>query len=376
MEQSERRKKLEATLKAFNKIQKTEIFTMGSDIEEFGIVPSGVKKLDEFIGGGFKKGTHTIIFGAYSVGKTAIVLQTIAHSQKNGLLVCYVNTEAPIDPERFRFFGVNLSDLVYIEAPENAEQALEAMRTLCRDKIIDVFIIDSTNGLSPKSSQEGKEGQERELSKKDVAALPLTLSNFYNKVNALVFKSKAAVIWLGQTRKKGIGGYFVHDGLTGGSAQEFYAHQIIKISRGTNDNAPSKKIKSYFCDPNDNTKVRFETIKENCGYDAIFKLEKTKSSKSRKEKSETHIPYIYAFGFVDNIPEVEDEIQIDPEATPEQKEIITAFLIEKGILPLSKEEIKDIENSDKLNAEIDEAHVADVEEPIIKKRGRKQKEKK
>lgn len=331
MEPNERQKKLLETMKAFNKTNKAEIFTMGSEIKDTGLIPSGIEAFDKHIGGGFKKGGHTVVYGAYSVGKTALVLTTIANAQRLGNLVCYVNTEKPIDAERFRFFGVDLDNLVYIEAPENAEQALEAMRTLCKDKVIDLFIIDSTNGLCPKSSTEGKEGAERGLDKKDVAALPATLSSFYNKVNAHVFRAKSAVIWVGQLRTKGIGSYFVRDGLTGGNAQLFYAFQIIYLRRGQKADNPKLKIPSYFLDPDG--KMHKQTVEEEMGYGVIVKLDKTNSSKSSKEGQDIEIPFYYESGFKQ--PEAQDD-KVIIEGTEEEKAIIRAKLIEKGILkPLS-----------------------------------------
>ena len=116
MEKSERRKKLEQTLKEFNKTQKSDVFSLGSDIEELKVIPSGVKKIDDFLGGGFKCGGHTIIWSpSYSVGKTALALTTIANAQKLGLITCYVNTEKPIEPERFKFFGINFLRLFFVK---------------------------------------------------------------------------------------------------------------------------------------------------------------------------------------------------------------------------------------------------------------------
>lgn len=337
---NERKKKLLETLKGFNKNHKSEIFTLGTEIKELEVIPSGVPSIDNFIGGGFKRGGHTIIWGTYSVGKTALVLTTLANAQKDGKLVCYVNTEKPIEPERFKFFGINLDDLVYVEAPENAEQALEAMRTLCREKVIDLFIIDSTNGLCPKSVQEEKGGKERSLEKKNVASLPLTLSNFYNAVNALVFKSRASIIWIGQGRVQGIGTFFTRLGLSGGNAQEFYAYQIIFMRRGTNSDSPMKKVKEYTIE---NGKLKYKTVSEPSGFDVVMKLEKTNSCKSAKEKSEIHIPFYYETGF--HTPkESEEEVRIDSELIDLEKEKVKEMLIEKGILKKTYEQIK-ISNS-------------------------------
>lgn len=337
-EPTERRKKLMETVKKFNKDNKSEVFTLGSEITDTKVTPSGVADLDELLGGGFKHSAHTIVYGPYSVGKTALIMTTVANAQKQGLLVCYVNTEKPIAPDRFKFFGVDLDELLYIEAPENAELALEALRTLCKDKVIDMFIIDSTNGLCPVSVQEGKEGAERGLDKKNVAALPMTLSNFYNVVNAQIYRAKAAVIWIGQLRTKGIGSYFTRDGLTGGNAQLFYAYQIIELRRGQKADNPKSKINHYFLDPDG--KMHRQAADEEIGFDVVFKVIKTNSSIGKKENTELHIPYYAESGFNDpkfNADEIEKFVI---EGTDEEKEIITLNLIQKGIIKGKVEERK------------------------------------
>jgi RecA/RadA recombinase len=327
------------------------------------------------MGGGFKHGAHTIVWGNYSVGKTALILTTIANAQLMGKLVCYVNTEKPIEPERFKFFGINLDDLFYIEAPENAEQALEAMRTLCKEKVIDLFVIDSLNGLCPKSVQEEKEGKERGLDKKNVASLALSLSNFYNVVNAYVFRSRASVVCIGQGRTKGIGGYFVHMGLSGGNAQEFYAYQIIAMRRGQNSNAPVKKIKEYFLNPDG--KLRYQTVEDTIGFSVVLKLDKTNSCQSAKEKSEIEIPFYYESGFK-QLKAQEEAIRIDPEASDEDKATITKMLIEKGIIKSEVikmvveevEAIKEVTVQDHL-----EEKPKEFQEKVKKSRGRPKKPK-
>jgi len=326
---NERKNKLIESMKKFNKKNKSEIFTFGDKIEKLEVIPTGIKSIDDFLGGGFKQGGHTIVWGMYSVGKTALILTTIANAQKLGKTVCYVNTEKPIEPERFKFFGINLDEMVYIEAPENAEQALEAMRTLCKDKVIDLFVIDSTNGLCPKSVQEDKSGKERGLEKKNVASLALTLSSFYNAVNALVFKSRAAIVWIGQSRTQGIGTFFTRAGLSGGNAQEFYAYQIMFMRRGQNSDAPTKKYKVYFYDPD--KKLRYQTKNEVIGFDVVMRLDKTNSCKSKKEKSEIHIPFYYDTGFKAIQKQEEIPIKIDAENDEDYAEI-EKTLIEKGIL--------------------------------------------
>ncbi len=365
MDKSERRKKLDQTVKDFNKSHKSEIFTMGSEIEDLNVIPSGVKSIDDFLGGGFQCGGHTIVWSpSYSVGKTALALTTIANAQKLGKLVCFCNTEKPIEPERFRFFGINLEDMLYIEAPENAEKALEAIRTLCRDKVIDLFIIDSTNGLCPKSVQEEKGGKERSLEKKNIASLPLVLSNFYSIVSAHIFRSKAAILWISQGRTQGIGTFFTRCGLSGGKAQEFYAYQIISMRKGQNENAPIQSVKRYLLDKDG--KLRYKTENVPIGFDVVLKLQKTNSCKSAKENAELHMPFVYKNGFVDVIEKKEVEIEIS--GTDEEKEIIEKMLIEKGIKIACKKLAKD----DKALTEIADNYLNN-ESKEVKKSGEKNK---
>jgi len=367
--ENERRKKLMESVKQFNKDNKSEVFTLGSEIIDTPIIPTGIKAFDEAIGGGFKRGGHTIVYGQFSVGKTALIMHLVANAQREGLNVCYVNTEKPISPDRFKFFGVDLDSLLYIEAPENAEIALEALRTLCKDKVIDLFIIDSTNGLCPISVQskvKGEDVQERGLDKRNVAALPMTLSNFYNVVNAQVFRAKAAVVWIGQLRTKGIGSYMTMDGLTGGNAQTFYAYQIIKLRHGQKADSPVKDVVTYFLDTDG--KVHHRTSKEEVGFDVVVKLDKTNSSKSLKQGGEIHIPYYFESGFATSNLQ-EDKIVL--EGTPEEQAIIRQKLIEKGIFTCTyKEKNTSFDFLDKKEEDIyTEKDGTLIKEP--KKRGRK-----
>jgi hypothetical protein len=209
--------------------------------------------------------------------------------------------------------------------------------------------------------------QERGLDKRNVAALPMTLSNFYNVVNAQIFRAKAAVVWIGQLRTKGIGSYITMDGLTGGNAQTFYAYQIIKLRHGQKADNPQIKVPNYFIDPDG--KLRKETKSSDAGFDVVVKLDKTNSSKSLKQGEEIHVPYYYESGFAQ--PKEEDnKFTIEVTATEEEKVIINQKLIEKGVIKvepsiISHEEAKDIVKVDKILKEKVEPK---VEEP--KKRGR------
>lgn len=381
---NERRKLLQETMKEFNKGQKEEILSFGNESEKKEVIPIGIKSIDNFIGGGTKRGTFTVIYGGQSVGKSTLVLQAIAQAQRQGLVCAYIDLEHTFDKERAKSLGVNLDDLVLAENCETAEQALEIIRKLCKAKVIDLAVIDSVQAMSPLNERENK-GKERELASKEIAELARTLSKFFRVVAPDVFRAKASVIMIGQVRIAGIGSFYTHADMTGGEGIKHWAYTRFFMRRGQKSDAPIQKSKEYFLDPE--SKIRSRTIKEECGFDAVLKLEKTKSSQSKKEGSEVHIPFLYDNGFVDFVEESEEiPIRIDPDATEEQRKKIEDYLIEKNLIMV---ESKDYEQSNTETITLETPKKEDIvkpqtfteddflkEEPKKKKRGRPKKNEK
>lgn len=326
---NERREKLKETMKKFNKGQKEEVLSFGNETEDLEVIPTGLPVIDAFIGGGTKRGTFTIYWGASSVGKTSLTLQSIGNAQKEGKLCCYINLEKPIDKARFEGFGVNLDELVLVNYCKNAEQALEVIRTLCQEKVIDLLVVDSIQAMCPKNTKENKNSQ-RALAEKEIAELARTMSKFFQVVNADVYRAKASVVFIGQTRIQGIGSFFTRAGLTGGEALKFYAYNIVFMRRGQTVDAPVQKFKEYFLDPDGG--LHYATKSETIGFDAVLRMDKTNASESAKEKTDIHVPFYYDTGFIapkcGQIPGGELKI----EGTKEEKLIITNMLIKKGIL--------------------------------------------
>jgi protein RecA len=331
---NERQKKLLETMKQFNKDNKSEVLSFGDEAEDKAVISTGLLTIDKFIGGGTKRGTFTVIYGGQSVGKSTLVLQTIANAQKNGLIACYIDLEHTFDKTRAISLGVNLQELVLAEKCENAEQALEIIRKLCKEKVIDLIVVDSVQAMSPINEQENK-GKERELASKEIAELARTLSKFFRVVSPDVFNAQASVIMIGQVRIAGIGSFYTHADMTGGEAIRHWAFTRLFIRRGQKSDSPSTKSKCYFLDPD--KKIRFATQTVEIGFDTVFKLEKTKSSTSSKENSEIHMPFLYDKGFVDEVI-TSDEMPIEIEAiTEEDKQIIEAYLKDKNTQSSSEE---------------------------------------
>ena len=376
---NERLKKLQQTMKSFNKNQKEVVLDFAKNTEDLEVISTGIQKIDDFIGGGTKRGTFSIWWGGYSVGKTTLALQEIANTQKNGKVACLINLEKPIDQIRLKQFGINLNELVLANHCKNAEQALTIIRTLCQEKVVDLIVLDSLNAMAPKAELESKGGKERDLTEKNVAELARVMSEFCRKVNPDIYRSKASVIIIGQTRIGGIGTFFIRTILSGGEAVKFYAYNIIFMRRGSKADAPMKKFKEYFIEDD---KIRYKTVKEPIGFDVVARLDKTNSSYSAKENEEIHLPFLYSKGFVDKVNNQAPEIRIHPEATEEEQKKIKDYLNEKGLLKNTKDKeeinIKDVTlPPEPEKPELRELHEGS-EAPVIKKkkRGRPKKEKK
>jgi protein RecA len=388
---NERKKKLLETMKQFNKSQKEEILFFGDEIENQELISTGLSFLDNYLGGGIKRGTHTILWGDYSTGKTSLALQIIGNAQKEGKLCAYINLEKPVDQERFEAMGVNLKELIRADCTKNAEQALTIIKTLCKEKVIDLIVIDSIQSLSPKAENENK-GKERELDEKTMAELARTMSEFCRRVNPDVYKAKAGIIWIGQLRTN-IGSFYSGAILSGGNAIKFYAYQIVFMRKGQQTDAPCQKFKTYWLDPEG--KLRYETVSEAIGHDCVLRMDKTNSSKSVKEKVEKHFAFLANKGFVDNYDSNADiQIRIDPEAPEPEQEKIKEMMIEKGILENNdnliitdtSEELGKIKNDYNLEDELKKAEeegekqadesLKKVFDKPKKKRGRKPKNEK
>ena len=362
-----RREALLNTMKKINKEQGNFMdFANNSDNTE--VIKSGIPSLDKFVGG-FKKGAFTVAWGGMSCGKSTLCLQTIANAQKEGQSCVYIDMERSFSKERAKQLGVNLEELVLVSNCQTAEEALTIIRTLSKDKVCDLLVLDSIQAMSPKGEQENK-GKERDLAEAEMAQLARTLSKFFRIVSPDVFKAKIAVLLIGQCRMS-LGSFIVKADLSGGEALKHWSYQTIFMRRGQGADAPSQKVIEYYADPD--LKIHKESKNVACGFDAVLKLTKTKSASSAVENSEIHVPFTFEKGFVETV-NFDEQIQIT--GTEEEKTIIRQKLIEKGVLKSEEQnvDIKKVTLTDETGSE--KVLFEKEEPPIQRKRGRKPKENK
>ena len=113
-------------------------------------LPTGFPSLDAALGtGGFARGVITEIFGPASSGKTALVLQIIAHGQRAGTTAAWIDAEHAFDAAFAAHLGVDVARMP-VTSPNSAEEALEMARRFAASGAVDLIAIDSAAALVPR----------------------------------------------------------------------------------------------------------------------------------------------------------------------------------------------------------------------------------
>jgi len=100
---------------------------------------SGIKELDRVAGGGLVPGSAVLIGGDPGIGKSTLILQTLARLARNGERVVYVSGEEAVDQVRLRAARLGLADApVLLAAETNLNDVLATMGDGQRPSVIAV----------------------------------------------------------------------------------------------------------------------------------------------------------------------------------------------------------------------------------------------
>lgn len=284
---------LNKTIAEINKEFGANTLKKGND---FGIkrrLLFSIPELNELTGG-ITFGNFTIIYGAESSTKTSCCYDLIAQAQKENLTCCLVDLEHSYEKSRAEFFGVNTDNLLVLDNIDYAEQAMDIVRKLCHKKVVDLIIIDSIKGFSPKSEQETKKGKDRSIEEDEMAILARKMDKFLRTTANAVAKAEVAVVLIGQTRTD-LGSFGAPQTLSGGKAQKFWSVCTIKLMRSPKGEWPTKNVKEEIED--DEGESHKKTIKQIIGFNVIATLEKTKISGTKNEGSKVNFKFLFESGF-------------------------------------------------------------------------------
>ena len=199
-----------------------------SQVTEY--VSSGIDVLDHYVlaRGGYPVGKWLEVLGMEGSGKTSLGYAFLASVQRTGGTAVLLDFEQSFDEERAAIYGVNVDELLILQA-EHAEEAFEQLETLLKtasgESIVGV-VVDSIASMTPKSTYESNKVSDR------VGALAGVMSSAMRKLNALLGPARATVMLLNQVRVK-MGVMFGDNTTTpGGNAPKFYASVRLQFFGG------------------------------------------------------------------------------------------------------------------------------------------------
>lgn len=159
-------------------------------------LPTGFPVLDTALGiGGLPPGHIVEVFGPASCGKTALVLQMIAHGQSRGAAAAWIDAEHVFDAAFASQLGVDVTHLP-VATPATAEEALEIARRFASSGAVELIAIDSAAALVPQLEMETGIGNAG-------AGLHVrVLSSELRRLSQAAARSGVCIILLNQTRAR------------------------------------------------------------------------------------------------------------------------------------------------------------------------------
>lgn len=243
-----------------------------------------VPEIDKILGGGIPYGTFSVLWGNKSCAKTTITYNLIAQAQKQGKICAYFDLENSFDKVWAEKQGVDLNRLL-VGHFQIAEEAMDTLIKMSREKALDFVVLDSIQSLSPKGEQETKTGKEKSTEDDTMALLARKLSQFFRMAAGGVHSGKVAVLLIGQARTD-LGSFIKLETLSGGHALGHWSVITVRVHRGQKADAPRYKFK-----------VDGKTKELIIGFSLVIKLEKTKVSGTAPEGTEIRVPFFYEHGF-------------------------------------------------------------------------------
>ena len=288
-EQFDRKSKLDCVLREINKVIPNAV-GYANTIEVKERQSFGYKCIDKLTGGGTIRGNCSVIWGSKGCGKTTVALKLIATTQKEGKIAAYVDVERSYDPIWAAKLGVDTEKLIYIIC-KTAEQVMDTVIKLCREKVVDVIVLDSIQGLSPKGEQvEGKGEKPRSLEDDTMALLARKLSQFFRMATPHIADAKCALLMIGQARMD-LGSFIKIETLSGGHALMHNSRLILRMRRGQKADAPTEKRPTGKV--TEKGKPEMESVQ--IGFDAVIHVEKSQIQNC-VEGNEIHVPFFYTEG--------------------------------------------------------------------------------
>lgn len=130
-----------------------------SSVAKVDAISTGLPQLDRATGiGGVPFGRITEVSGKWSAGKSTLALQTIVQAQKRGIECVWFDTEFTFDVGYAQELGVD-TDLLYLIQKPTAEEGLDILLDVSREKKGWLMVLDSVGGLHPADEASKSSGE-------------------------------------------------------------------------------------------------------------------------------------------------------------------------------------------------------------------------
>jgi recombination protein RecA len=194
------------------------------ELEASPVLPTGIPGLDRILSGGFALHRIAHVSGPESAGKSTLMLQLIAETQRNGGSCVYVDMEHALDPPYAEALGVDMRKLL-ISQPEHAEQALDIVHNMVCSKEVSLIVLDSIATLTPKREMEG------DVSHETVGLLPRLLGRSFRMIAPLLKEAGTALVCTNQIRMEIGGPGGSRETWPGGRAAKHFPSQRLDLRR-------------------------------------------------------------------------------------------------------------------------------------------------
>lgn len=193
-------------------------------------LPSGVLGLDVLTGGGWAKGKINQIWGAEGVGKSTIMLLSIANAQKNvdDFLAAYLNNERTLDRTYANTLGVNFDEILVADTT-TTDEAGDLVNDLADSATgVDFIAFDTIQALSPEGEIVTSAGKEKSLADNTMALIPRAWSQFLRMYTS---KNLGMTLLLGSQVRMDLGSNKPTAKETGGNAIKHYNLLTVSMKK-------------------------------------------------------------------------------------------------------------------------------------------------
>lgn len=206
-----------------------------TDVKDF--IPTGSTLLDYIMtnrrGGGIPVGKLTEIIGEEASGKSLLLTQILANTQKKGGLAVLFDEENALNPEFAERVGLDIQKLVYMQAGcvESVGENIEKIINLARSKDVKRIITigwDSVAATPPKAELEGDYDPNSRVGLQAKA-----IAKMLRKLTSTIGREKVTLVFTNQMKVK-IGVMFGDPmGTPGGKAIPYHASIRVRLNRST-----------------------------------------------------------------------------------------------------------------------------------------------